>query len=286
MKEAPMGPLILDGKAAAKKINEQLKIRSVKIIEKTGIVPKLATIIVGDNYASQTYVRMKGNACVRAGIESLKVELPGTASTRDVINEIEKLNNDKSVFGILLQHPVPEQVDEPACFNAISIEKDADGVNNLSFARMAMQLEAFGCATPQGIMTLLEEYNIPVQGKEVVIVGRSPILGKPLAMMMLNKNATVTICHSKTENIKEIARRADILCVGIGRPKYVTADWVKDGAVLVDAGYNEGNAGDTDVENIKDRTSAYTPVPGGVGPMTIIMLIKQTVTAAERALGI
>jgi len=279
-----MEALILDGSALAKKINLNLLERSQALIAKTGVTPVLATIIVGDDYSSQTYVRMKGNACVRAGLSSRKIELAKTASTQDVLEQIQALNADPAVCGILLQHPVPPQVDEALCFNTILPEKDADGVNNLSFARMAMGQEAFGCATPAGIMRLLSEYNIPLEGKNVVVLGRSAILGKPLSMMMLNKNATVTICHSKTQGIKDICRRADILCAGIGKAKFVDDTWVKEGVVLVDAGYNPGNVGDTDVEKIKALASAYTPVPGGVGPMTIITLIEQTLIAAERLL--
>lgn len=279
-----MEPIILDGKKAAAEINEELKARAARIIARTGIVPVLATVIVGNDFASETYVRMKGNACKRAGIDSLKVELPIESTTEDVVAKIRELNADGSVTGILLQHPLPGHVDEQRCFNEIDEGKDVDGVNNLSFARNAMRLESFGSATPLGIMTLLDRYGIEVAGRNVVIVGRSPILGKPLSMMMLNKDATVTICHSRTKDIKETTRRADILCVGIGRPKYVDETWVREGAVLVDAGYNPGNIGDTDIDRIKEKTYAYTPVPGGVGPMTIITLIGQAITAAERYL--
>jgi methylenetetrahydrofolate dehydrogenase (NADP+) / methenyltetrahydrofolate cyclohydrolase len=279
-----MGPIVLDGKQAAKEINEELKLKSARLIERTGIVPVLATVIVGNDFASETYVRMKGNACKRAGIESRKVALPPESSTEDVLAAIRALNEDPKVSGILLQHPLPRQVDERRCFNEIDAGKDVDGVSDLSFARNSMGLESFGSATPLGIMILLDRYGIDPRGKNVVVVGRSPILGKPLSMMMLNRDATVTICHSKTKDIKDETRRADILCVGIGRPKYVDASWVKEGAVLVDAGYNPGNIGDTDVEAIKDKTYAYTPVPGGVGPMTIVTLIQQAITAAERRL--
>lgn len=280
--EQTIGPVLLDGKKTAKEINEQLKIRSARLIEEKGFTPRLATIIVGDDHASQVYVKMKGNACRRAGIESVKIALPATSTTEEVLMRIDELNRDESVCGILLQHPVPPQVDESACFNAIDPEKDADGVNHLSFARFSMGQPAYKCATPYGIVKLLKAYGIPLSGKNVVIVGRSPILGKPLAMLMLNEDATVTVCHSKTENIKDITRTADILCVGVGRAKLVDSSWIKKGAVVVDAGYNEGNVGDTDIEDLKDKTSAYTPVPGGVGPMTIITLVEQTIEAAEK----
>lgn len=276
-----MEPILLDGTAAAKEIYESLKIRSKTLFEQHGVVPVLATIIVGDDHASKIYIRMKGRACKRAGIASKVVELPASSKTEDVTAAIRELNDDPELCGILLQHPVPRHIDEQACFNIIAAEKDADGVNNLSFARTAMGLRAFKCATPHGIIKLLKRNNIPMEGKHAVIVGRSAILGKPLSMLLLNENATVTVCHSKTTDIKTITRQADILCVGIGRPQYVDSSWIREGAVVVDAGYNEGNVGDTDINELKNKTSAYTPVPGGVGPMTVATLIEQTVEAAE-----
>ena len=276
-----MSPIILDGRKVAESIYAELRPRAAALVAKLGFTPVLATIVVGDNYASHTYVKMKASACKKAGLDSRIITLPAATTTQQLIAEIERLNTDQTVAGILLQHPVPEHIDEPACFNAIDPRKDSDGVNLLSFARNAMGQSAFGCATPQGIMDLLEHYQIEVAGKLVVVIGRSAIVGKPLAMMLLNKNATVMICHSKTQNIKQLTQQADILCVGIGRPAHVDETWVKPGVVLVDAGYNEGNVGDTDIERIKDITSAYTPVPGGVGPMTIVTLIRQTLEAAE-----
>ena len=281
-----MEPIILDGRKTAAEINEKLIVRAERLRKERGYVPELATIIVGDDHASKVYVRMKAGACRRAGIASRAIELPGDSATEDVIGEIDKLNRDGSVSGILLQHPVPAQVDEAACFNAIIPEKDVDGVNHLSFARFAMGQEAFKCSTPYGIIRLLKKYAVPMAGKEVVILGRSPILGKPLSMLMLREDATVTICHSRTENIKEITKRADILCVGIGRARYVDSTWIRQGCVVVDAGYNQGNVGDTDVEELKRKASAYTPVPGGVGPMTIITLVEQTIESAEKSVGL
>jgi len=184
----------------------------------------------------------------------------------------------------LLQHPVPEQIDEQACFNAISLEKDVDGVNTSSFGLMAMGLPAWKSATPLAILSLLKHYNIQIEGKEAVVIGRSAILGKPVAALLLNENATVTIAHSKTVNLPEVVRRADIVVTAIGKPLFVQADWIKEGAVLIDAGYNKGNVGDMDLENCASRSSAYTPVPGGVGPVTIAMLMKQTVESAEKLL--
>lgn len=256
------------------------------IKERTGNVPALATILVGDNPASVTYVRMKGNACARVGLRSIKVELPEDTTTNQLLAKIEELNSDPQVCGILLQHPVPKQIDEQACFNAIALEKDVDGVNTASFGGFTMGLDSFVSATPKGIMTLLERYNIEIRGKEAVVIGRSPILGKPAAMLLLNADATVTVCHSRTVNLPEIVKRADIVVAAVGRPKFVQAEWIKPGAVLVDAGYNAGNIGDIDLENAAPLSSAYTPVPGGVGPMTIATLMQQTVQSALRRAGL
>ncbi|HOA54011.1 MAG: tetrahydrofolate dehydrogenase/cyclohydrolase catalytic domain-containing protein [Acetivibrionales bacterium] len=279
-------PLILDGKALAKSVEQELAVRVERIKEKTGTTPILATIIVGDDPASVTYVRMKGNACARIGMQSLKVELPEETTTEQLIARIQELNNDDNVHGILLQHPVPAHIDELACFLSIDVSKDVDGVNPNTFGRMALQMDSFKCATPYGIITLLKHYNIQIEGKEAVVIGRSPILGKPVAMMLLNENATVTICHSRTKDLPSIVRRADIVVAAVGKPRFVQADWVKEGCVLVDAGYNPGNIGDIDLENAVSKCSAYTPVPGGVGPMTINRLIYQTVESAEKKLGL
>ncbi len=279
-------PFILDGKALSKTVEAELSSRAAKVIEKTGKIPVLATILVGDNPASVTYVRMKGNACRRVGIDSLKVEMPEETTTEELVAKIEELNRDDNVCGILLQHPVPRHIDEQKCFNTISLEKDVDGVNTASFGAFTMGLDAYKSATPLSIMTILERYNIPLSGKHAVVVGRSPILGKPVAMLLLNKDATVTICHSRTKNLPEILRTADIVVAAVGKPEFIQADWIKEGAVLVDAGYNEGNVGDIDLKNAAAKSSAYTPVPGGVGPMTIAQLIEQTVTAAEKKAGL
>jgi methylenetetrahydrofolate dehydrogenase (NADP+)/methenyltetrahydrofolate cyclohydrolase len=276
-------PLILEGKNLAKSIEESLKPRVAAVIEKAnGNIPVLATILVGEDPASATYVRMKGNACRRIGMESRKIELPSTTTTEELLTEIEALNQDVSVNGILLQHPVPEQIDERACFDAIALEKDVDGVTSLGFGRMAMGEFAYGSATPTGIMTILDHYEIPIKGKRAVVVGRSPILGKPLAMMLLNRHATVTICHSRTIDLPEVVREADIVVGAVGKPKFIQADWIKEGAVIIDAGYHPGGIGDVDLESAAPRSSAYTPVPGGVGPMTIMSLIFQTLQAAEK----
>ena len=279
-------PIILDGKSLAKSIEEDLNARVRRIIKRTGTIPVLATIIVGSDPASVTYVKMKGNACERIGMRSLKVELPEGTKTEEVIGKILELNRDENVHGILLQHPGPGYIDEIACFNHIDESKDVDGVNTNSFGRMSMRLQSYQCATPAGIMTILKHYRIELEGKEVVVIGRSPILGKPVAMMMLNENATVTICHSKTQDLPGKIVRADIVVAAVGKPKFVQAEWIKEGAVLVDAGYNPGNVGDIDLENAIKKCSAYTPVPGGVGPMTINTLIRQTVESAEKKFDI
>ena len=228
---------------------------------------------------------MKGNACRRVGMESVAIELPASTKTNDLLREIEQLNANPDVHGILLQHPVPSQIDERACFDMIALEKDVDGVTCLGFGRMAMGEPAYGCATPQGIMRLLAHYNIELEGRHAVVVGRSPILGKPMAMMMLAANATVTICHSRTRDLETLVRQADVIVGAVGRPEFIRADWIKDGAVVVDAGYHPGGVGDIELAPLADRVSAMTPVPGGVGPMTINTLIQQTVLSGERALA-
>jgi methylenetetrahydrofolate dehydrogenase (NADP+)/methenyltetrahydrofolate cyclohydrolase len=195
------------------------------------------------------------------------------------------LNANPDVMGILLQHPVPSQINERACFDRIAIEKDVDGVTALGFGKMALGEEAYGSATPTGIMKILAHYGIALKGKEVVVVGRSPILGKPLAMMMLNEHATVTICHSRTQDLPGVVRRADVVVGAVGKPEFIKGDWIKEGAIVIDAGYHPEKVGDIELSAVIDKCSAYTPVPGGVGPMTIVSLIAQTVEAAEKAVG-
>jgi len=275
-----MSALILDGKALAKSREEQLHSSVEKLIADGGRKPTLATILVGDDPASATYVQMKINACKRVGMGSLSIEMPASTTTEQLLAEINRLNNDASVNGILLQHPVPDQIDERACFDSIAIEKDVDGVTTQGFGRMTMGEPAFGSATPAGIMTLLRHYDIPMEGKHAVVVGRSPILGKPMAAMLVNANATVTICHSRTENLAEQVGRADIIVGAVGRPELIKAEWIKDGAVVVDAGYHPGAIGDIEKTGLENRATAVTPVPGGVGPMTINALISQTLESA------
>ena len=280
-----MNPLILDGKTLASASEGEITKRVKRLIEDSGgKKPVLATILVGQDPASATYVRMKGNACGRVGMDSRRIELDGSTTTAELLAEIDKLNKDESVQGILLQHPVPNQIDEKACFDRISAAKDVDGVTSLGFGMMAMGLDAYGSATPGGIMRLLTHYKVDCAGKRAVVVGRSAILGKPMAMMLLNANATVTICHSKSENLAEEVSRAEILVGAVGRPEFIKSDWLSEGTVVVDAGYHPGGIGDVEIEPALDRISAYTPVPGGVGPMTINTLILQTLEAAEKSI--
>tara|TARA_B100001175_G_scaffold37102_1_gene27027 strand:- start:297 stop:1133 length:837 start_codon:yes stop_codon:yes gene_type:complete len=276
--------IIMDGKRLALSSEEELKMRVAALLEKKNFVPILATILVGSDPASATYVKMKGNACERIGMKSIKVELDSDTTTEELLSKIGELNSNPEVHGILLQHPVPDQIDERLCFDAIDIKKDVDGVTCLGFGNMSMGEKAFGSCTPQGIMRLLHEYKIEIAGKHAVVVGRSPILGKPMAMMLLNENATVSICHSKTTNLEEHLMKADIIVGAVGIPKFIKSNWIKDGAVVIDAGYHPEKCGDIDLEGIIDRCSAYTPVPGGVGPMTINTLILQTVEACEASL--
>lgn len=280
-----MSALVLDGKQLAATLEADLAARVARIRERSSRTPILATILVGADPASATYVKMKGNACRRVGMDSLKVELPATTTTAELLAEIGRLNANPDVHGILLQHPVPHQIDERACFDAIALEKDVDGVTCLGFGRMSMGEAAYGSATPAGIMTLLRAYNIPLAGKHAVVVGRSPILGKPMALMLLGADCTVTVCHSRTQDLPGFIRQADIVIGAVGKPEFIKGEWIKDGAVVVDAGYHPGGVGDIELSAVKDRASAWTPVPGGVGPMTIATLISQTVEAGEKLIG-
>jgi methylenetetrahydrofolate dehydrogenase (NADP+)/methenyltetrahydrofolate cyclohydrolase len=281
-----MSALVLDGKTLAAQTEAEMLERVEQLKAGSGgKTPILATILVGDDPASATYVRMKGNACRRVGMESMAVEMPSSTTTEQLLAQIDELNRNPDVHGILLQHPVPSQIDERACFDAIELSKDVDGVTCLGFGRMAMGEPAYGCATPQGIMRILEAYAIDIEGKHAVVVGRSPILGKPMAMMLLEKNATVTICHSRTQNLPELVAQADILVGAVGKPEFIQAQWIKDGAIVIDAGYHPGGVGDIELAPLLDRVAAYTPVPGGVGPMTINTLIMQTVQSGEKSLS-
>ena len=275
---------ILDGKKLASESEKEI-LESVSALKEKGIIPTLATILVGDDPASETYVRMKQETCKRVGMESLAINLPKETSTEELLLKIDELNNDKNIHGILLQHPVPNQINERECFERISIEKDVDGVTCLGFGRMSMGLSAYGSCTPAGIMRILEFYDVNISGMNAVVVGRSPILGKPMAMMLLNKNATVTICHSRTKKLEDYVRNADLIVGAVGVPKLIKKEWIKEGAVVIDAGYHPEKCGDIDLDGIEEIASSYTPVPGGVGPMTINTLILNTMEAARKTLN-
>jgi methylenetetrahydrofolate dehydrogenase (NADP+) / methenyltetrahydrofolate cyclohydrolase len=274
---------ILDGRALSREIEKTLSLRLAVFRERPGgEVPMLATILVGGSSTAATYAKMKGNACRRVGIDTLPIALSETASTTDVLAVIRSLNVDPRVHGILLQHPLPKHVNQSVCFDTIEAGKDIDCVTSAGYGRMALGQPGFHPATPCGIMTMLQHYGIALEAKEAVMVGRSSIFGKPMAAMLLNANATVTICHSKTRDLESLIKRADIVVAAVGKPEFIKAAWIKDGAVVVDAGYHHPGIGDIELKGVIDRCAAYTPVPGGVGPMTIAMLISQTVEAAEQ----
>ena len=279
-----MSAQILDGKKLASDSEKEI-LESVSVLKEKGIIPTLATILVGDDPASETYVRMKQETCNRVGMESLAINLPKETSTEELLLKIDELNNDKKIHGILLQHPVPNQINERECFERISIEKDVDGVTCLGFGRMSMGLSAYGSCTPAGIMRILKFYDVDISGMNAVVVGRSHILGKPMEMMLLNKNATVTICHSRTKELEDHVRNADLVVGAVGVPKLIKKQWLKKGAVVIDAGYHPEKCGDIDLDGIEEIASSYTPVPGGVGPMTINTLILNTMEAARKTLN-
>ena len=279
-----MAAQILDGKKLANESEKEI-FESVLLLKEKGIIPTLATILVGDDPASETYVRMKQETCKRVGMESVAINLPKETSTEELLLKIDELNNDKNIHGILLQHPVPNQINERECFERISIEKDVDGVTCLGFGRLSMGISAYGSCTPLGIMRILEFYDVDISGMNAVVVGRSPILGKPMAMMLLNKNATVTICHSRTKRLEDHIRSADVIIGAVGVPRLIKKEWIKNGAVVIDAGYHPEKCGDIDLEGIEEIASSFTPVPGGVGPMTINTLVLNTVEAARKKLS-
>lgn len=272
-----MAARILDGRLSAEKLLAEVRDR-VLVLD---IKPCLATVLVGDDPASHTYVRMKARRAADVGIASRRIELPRATTTAELIAVISELNADSSVHGILLQHPVPPHVDERAAFDAIAPGKDVDGVTSASFAAMALGDSGFVSCTPGGIMRLLSDNGIDAAGKHAVVVGRSPILGLPVGMLLLSANATVTYCHSRTVDLAARVAEADIVVAAVGRAGLIEGDWIKPGAVVVDAGYNAGNVGDVDYAGAVGRAGWITPVPGGVGPMTIAVLLDQTVRAAS-----
>lgn len=274
---------IMDGTALARRIVEDTATRAAELTGRTGQAPCLATVLVGADPASVTYVRMKRNRCRKAGIESRHVELPAATTTDELVRTLRELSADPAVHGILLQHPMGPHIDERAAFEAIAPEKDVDGVTFASFATMSFGLPGFVSCTPGGIMRLLDGYDVDPAGKRAVVVGRSAILGKPAGMLLLARDATVTYCHSRTADLSAAVREADIVVAAVGRPRLIRGQDIKPGAVVIDAGYNEGNIGDVDFDSAAERASLITPVPGGVGPMTIATLLEQTVQAAEAA---
>lgn len=273
---------IMDGSAVAEVVLNKLHEEVADFALEFGRHPVLATVLVGDDPASHTYVRMKANRCRAVGIESRRIEIPKEASTGEIVGRLQELSKDPAVDGILLQHPVPSHVIGRAAFEAIDPFKDVDGVTYASFAAMAFGAQCFRSATPGGIMSLLDAYDVPLAGKHAVVVGRSPILGKPVGMLLLQRDATVTYCHSRTTDLAGIVATGDIVVAAVGRPELVQGSWIKFGAVVVDAGYNEGNVGDVEYDAARARASLITPVPGGVGPMTIATLLEQTLQAARQ----
>ncbi len=275
---------IIDGKALAKNIRENLK-KDVEQLKEKGVYPKLAVILVGNDKASQIYVKSKNKACTELGIDYEEVLLGENTTMKELLDIIDELNERKDISGILLQSPIPEGLDINEAFRRISPSKDVDGFNPVSMGKLCLNQDTFVSCTPYGIMKMFETYNIEIKGKHAVILGRSNIVGKPMALNLLNRDATITICHSKTKNLSEITKQADILISAIGKKNFVTADMVKPGAVVIDVGINrteDGLFGDVDFENVKEKTSYITPVPGGVGPMTVAMLMNNVVKAAKQ----
>jgi methylenetetrahydrofolate dehydrogenase (NADP+)/methenyltetrahydrofolate cyclohydrolase len=283
-----MSAQLIDGKKVSADIREGLK-KEIAVVKAKGIDPCLAVVLVGENPASKKYVSSKEKTCAELGIISIAHKMPETTTQQDLLNLIDDLNNDKKVHGILIQLPLPKGLDEKQVMHRIAPEKDVDGFGPQSLGKLLLDEKGFLPCTPYGCIKMLEAYGIDPSGKHAVVLGRSVIVGKPLAMLLLRKNATVTICHSKTRDLKEECLRADILCVAIGKPKFVKGDWIKQGAAVVDVGINvteDGKlVGDVDFEAAAERAGYITPVPGGVGPMTIAMLMYNTVQAAKITQG-
>ncbi|RIV26659.1 bifunctional 5,10-methylene-tetrahydrofolate dehydrogenase/5,10-methylene-tetrahydrofolate cyclohydrolase [Alicyclobacillaceae bacterium I2511] len=277
-------PLMLLGKPVVDAIEQNVRQRAL-VLANQNITPQLATILVGEDPASTTYVRMKGNACKRNGLTSKRIHLPESTTTIQLLAIIQELNEDPSIHGILLQHPVPRHIDEGTAFDAILPQKDVDGVSSAGFGLLALGHPGYGACTPQGILHLLDYYHISLSGLHAVVLGRSAILGKPMAAMLLNRDATVTVCHSHSRDVPSLVATADLLVAAVGKPRYVQGSWIKPGAVVIDAGYNPGNVGDVDFSACLEQASAITPVPGGVGPVTIATLLDHTVRAAEMSIS-
>jgi methylenetetrahydrofolate dehydrogenase (NADP+) / methenyltetrahydrofolate cyclohydrolase len=277
---------LMDGSAVAREILARAGERATAFRNRTGKKPCLAAVLVGDDPASVTYVTMKANRSRKLGLESREVLLPAQTTTSELVDVISGLSGDPDVHGILLQHPVPSHIDERAAFEAIAPHKDVDGVTMRSFGAMSFGLPGFVSCTPGGILRLLDSYHVDLRGKNAVVVGRSPILGKPVGMLLLARDATVTFCHSRTADLASVIGTADVVVAAVGQPELVRGTWLKPGAVVLDAGYNPGNVGDVAFTEAAERASLITPVPGGVGPMTIAVLLDQTVDAAYAQAGL
>ena len=280
---------IINGKEIAASVRQEIR-KEVEELKEKGFVPGLAVILVGDNQASQTYVRNKEKACLDLGMHSVLIKKPATLSQEELIENINELNQDDSIHGILVQLPLPNHINEKAIIEAISPEKDVDGFHPINIGRMMTGQSAFLPCTPYGVMVMLQHINYNLEGKHVVVVGRSNIVGKPQGQLMLNANATVTICHSKTKDLAYYTKQADVIVAAVGKRNTITADHIKEGAVIIDVGMNRNDegklCGDVDYEGVLDKASYVTPVPGGVGPMTITMLMKNTVQSAQKAYGL
>ncbi|MGE0214799.1 bifunctional 5,10-methylenetetrahydrofolate dehydrogenase/5,10-methenyltetrahydrofolate cyclohydrolase [Mycolicibacterium sp.] len=278
----PTTARIMDGTALADKLYRRVAEQAEQFFRSTGRRPLLATVLVGDDPASHTYVRMKRNRCSQVGLQSRSVQLAASTTTAELVGHIRELSADPAVDGILVQHPLPAHIDERAAFESIAPDKDVDGVTKASFASMALGGNGFHSCTPGGIIRLLDAYDVRIAASRAVVVGRSPILGKPMGMLLLSRDATVTYCHSHTTDLAEHVRSADIVIAAVGRPELIRGDWIRPGAVVVDAGYHPGNVGDVEYQVAAQRASLITPVPGGVGPMTIAVLVDQTMRSAQR----
>lgn len=276
---------LLDGKTLSKTLKQELKIKTSELETKYQVKPTMAIVLVGDNSASEIYVRNKIKAAAFVGIEAKLIKLDKTISEQELLNLVDELNNNSSIHGIIVQLPLPSHINEQTIIDKISATKDIDGFGALNKGKLFSGLDAIPSATPAGIMHLLKAYNIEISGKEAVVVGRSNIVGKPIALLLLNENATVTIAHSKTKDLKEVTKKADILVVAVGKPKFITKDMVKDGAVVIDVGINRIDSniyGDVDFDEVSKKASYITPVPGGVGPLTIVSLLENTLTTYQK----
>jgi methylenetetrahydrofolate dehydrogenase (NADP+)/methenyltetrahydrofolate cyclohydrolase len=280
---------IIDGKKVSQHIREEVAKEVEKLKSETGTTPGLAAVLVGDNPASEIYVRNKRKACEQVGIYSEEYKLPKETTQNELLSLIDKLNNDKKIHGILVQLPLPEQIDSTKILRSVFPSKDVDGFHPENVGLLVEGNPRFISCTPNGIMKMLDFYKIEIKGKEAVVVGRSNIVGKPTAILLLHRHATVTVCHSRTNRLDEVTRRADILVAAIGRPHFITGDMVKEGAVVIDVGINRNKdgklIGDVDFERVKEKAAYITPVPGGVGPMTIAMLLWNTLESAKMLAG-